>query len=118
MSLGGNPSTITVPWDGNEDEDHVCSLPGCGAKAWDVDGCPLTYVTVVTQVGEEGYGEVTQVLCNYHLRMVLDGLMLLGFVSHNHHGTQMLDDYVVCGNCGNRCNHHTEYGPELVQPHG
>lgn len=97
-----------------DEENHLCSFPNCGATAWD-DGCPLTYVTVVTRVGEEGYGEITQALCNEHLITVTEYLMAIGFISHNHHGTQMFEDE-SCGNCGSTCPNPTEYGPELVQP--
>lgn len=107
--------TRTIPFNGVEDEDnHICSRPGCGAKAWENDGS-LTYVTVVTRVGEEGYGEITQTLCDEHLVAMTHALMTLGFVSHNHHGTQMFGDESVCGGYRN-CPHPTEYGPELVQP--
>lgn len=114
-----DPSTHTIPikmygagTPDADEENHVCSRIGCGRKAWD-DGVPLTYITVVTQVGEEGYGEIVQALCNEHLAAMTQALKLLGFVSHNHHGTQMFDDDMLCGR---ECPHPTEYGPELVQP--
>lgn len=110
-------STVTVPYDGVEDEEvHVCSRPGCGRRAWD-DGIPLTYVRVVVLPGEEGYGEVVQALCDTHLQMMRHALMALGFVSHNHHGTQMLDRPDVCGGYSG-CATPTRYGAELVQPAG
>lgn len=103
------------PWDRQEDESHICSIPKCGRTAED-EGWPfLIYITVVTSPGEEGYAEVTQALCQRHYEQVAGALIRLGFGSHNHHGTNFLDDGVTCGGYAT-CPDPADYGPELVQP--
>jgi hypothetical protein len=103
------------PWDKWEDENHVCSVPGCGRVA-DDDGYPtLIYVTVLTCPGEEGYAEVTQCFCQAHFEEKSQALIDLGWASHNHHGTNLLDAEETCGGYG-RCPTPAEYGAELVQP--
>lgn len=96
-----------------DDEDQVCSRPGCGRHHFD-DGAPLCDFTILVAPGEEGYSEVTQVLCMEHSAEMVLALRLLGFSSHNHHGTCTLDAE-VCGGYG-RCPTPAEYGPELVLP--
>lgn len=102
------------PWDGVESEDHVCSEPGCGRTANDEGWPTLIYLTVLTSPGEEGYAEVTRVYCQEHFEIVARQLVSMGFGSHNHHGTNLLDAE-VCGGYGT-CPMPAEYGPELVQP--
>lgn len=104
-----------------EEDAEVCSRPGCGFHHWD-DGAPLTPVKVEILPGEEGYAEVTQLLCQQHLVEVAEALINLGFGSHNHHGTNMLDSHayaplgvIDCGGYG-KCSHPAEYGPEVVTP--
>lgn len=96
------------------EEAEVCSRPGCGFHHWD-DGAPLTPVKVEILPGEEGYAEVTQILCQQHLVEVAVVLIELGFGSHNHHGTNILDLDLECGGYG-KCPHDVEYGPEIVSP--
>lgn len=103
------------PWDGIERETDVCSVEGCG-RTGDDEGWPtLIYITVLTSPGEEGYAEVTQAFCQEHYEEVAPALMALGFRSHNHHGTNLLDGEDECGGYG-KCPTPAEYGPELVQP--
>lgn len=56
----------------------------------------LCEVTAVTQPGEEGYSEVTLLLCQSCLIPVLDGLRALGFVNHHHGSTDFLSDDDNC----------------------
>lgn len=104
----------TAPWDGVQREIDSCSTLGCRRAVGD-EYLPLTYITVVTCAGEEGYAEVTQALCSKHTQTVTEGLMDLGFKSHNHYGTNLLDAGAECGGFGH-CGMPAEYGPELVQP--
>lgn len=100
-----------------EEAEKVCSRPGCGLHHWD-DGAPLTPFTVTVLPGEEGYSEVTQILCQEHNIEVAEALIALGFGSHNHHGTCTLDANAfgtACGGYG-KCPHPAEYGPEIVLP--
>ena len=99
-----------VDW---EDDTIVCSRPNCGRHNWD-DGVPLTGIQVWVNESEEGYADITQIFCNQHFCETVDALMALGFVSHNHHGTQSFDDR----ECRKDCPCPVEYGPELVQPDG
>lgn len=96
-----------------DDEDQVCSRPGCGRHHFD-DGAPLMDFAIVCAPGEEGYSEVSQLLCMEHSTDMVLALRALGFASHNHHGTCTLDAE-VCGGYG-RCLTPAEYGPELVRP--
>jgi hypothetical protein len=95
------------------DDGDVCSVPGCGVGFDDLGY--LIDVTVLTSPGEEGYAEVTQWFCQEHYEEMAPKLMALGFASHNHHGTNLLDAEAECGGYG-RCPHPVEYGPELVVP--
>lgn len=93
-------------------EGGVCSVPGCGISFDDLGY--LIDITVVTSPGEEGYAEVTQWFCQTHYEYMRNQLLSLGFGSHNHHGTNLLDAEDECG--GWTCPHPVEYGPELVVP--
>lgn len=107
----------TEPWNGLNDEDdesQVCSVPGCGRHHWD-DGAPLTDFRVIVLPGEEGYSDVSQLLCMQHSDEIRRKLIDLGFGSHNHHGTCTLDAEDTCGGYG-KCQTPAEYGPELVRP--
>lgn len=97
-----------------DDENEVCSWPGCGAHHFD-DGAPLMDFTVTCSPGEEGYSEVTQLLCMAHTEMMVKELLRLGFGSHNHHGTCTLSAEDTCGGY-NKCPHPATYGAELVRP--
>lgn len=96
------------PW---ASDDDICSVPDCGIGYNDLGY--LIDITVLTSPGEEGYAEVTQHFCQSHYEEIAAKLMALGFVSHNHHGTNNLDDENACGGFG-KCKHPIEYGPELV----
>lgn len=103
---------LTAPWDGQWRDDDRCSK--CGVVGWEEDGY-LIYITVLAHPGEEGYVEVTQALCQRHYEEVAPVLLSLGFKSHNHHGTNLLDAEDECGGYG-KCATPAEYGPELVSP--
>lgn len=104
----------TEPWDRVEREETVCSYPGCQTLGDDEGWPTLIHITVLTSPGEEGYAEVTQALCEEHYEIVAPALMALGFKSHNHHGTNLLDAEAECGGYG-KCPTPAEYGPELVR---
>lgn len=113
--------TVARPFEGvpstDETQELLCSHPGCTVRNWD-QGFPLIDITVLCSPGEEGYAEVTQLFCDEHYEEMAAALAALGFVSHNHHGTNLLDgdaDWVDhrCGGYG-KCPHEVEYGPELV----
>lgn len=53
---------------------------------------PLTDVTVITADGEEGYSNITLLLCNDDLIHVTDELQKLGFSDHRHGSTSLLED--------------------------
>jgi len=52
----------------------------------------LTDATVVVADGEEGYSNVTLLLCSDHLDLVAEGLGKLGFIDHRHGATSTLED--------------------------
>jgi hypothetical protein len=52
----------------------------------------LTDVTVVVADGEEGYSNVTLLLCIDDLAPIADGLQKLGFIDHRHGSTSTLED--------------------------
>lgn len=95
------------------DDGDVCSVTGCTTGFDDLGY--LIDVTVLTSPGEEGYAEVTQWFCQEHYEEIAPKLMALGFKSHSHHGTNLLDAEDDCGGYG-KCPHPVEYGPELVVP--
>lgn len=102
------PRKQTWPHDGG-----VCSVSGCGVTFEDQGY--LIDITVITSPGEEGFAEVTQWFCQDHYDSIVPKLMALGFKSHNHHGTNLLDAEADCGGY-DKCPHPVEYGPELVVP--
>lgn len=52
----------------------------------------LTDIRVVTCEGEEGYSDVTMLLCEEHAADVVNALYALGFRDHAHGGTALLQD--------------------------
>lgn len=104
---------LKEPWDRVERDEDACSWPGCKVEFWE-QGYRI-YITVLTSPGEEGYAEVTQAFCQEHYEFTARVLMSIGFKSHNHHGTNLLDAEDECGGYG-KCPTPAEYGPELVQP--
>ena len=112
LAVSKRTDVWTVPRDHTwPDYGDVCSVVGCGVTFEDLGY--LIDITVVTSPGEEGYAEVTQWFCQGHYEEVASILRALGFASHNHHGTNLLDAEDDCGGYG-RCAHPVEYGPELV----
>ena len=69
---------------------YLCAV--CHRSPDEVDYETFTDVTVVTADGEEGYSNVTLLLCNDHLIAVTDGLQKLGFIDHHHGSTSTLED--------------------------
>lgn len=67
----------------------------CGATEDDTDEMEwpgLIDVRVVTAEGEEGYGDVTQLLCANCFPTVQGALHELGFKHHHHGGANFLED--------------------------
>lgn len=71
---------------------RVCSI--CGISEGEPDYDILGDVRVITMEGEEGYSDVTMLLCeeNDHLGQITTMLKALGFMDHNHGGTSLLQD--------------------------
>lgn len=105
-SAFGSPDKVET-----EPPEPVCSR--CSKpESEDVHGI-LTPVQVVTAEGEEGYADVTQLLCNDDLEEVLAGLMALGFKDHRHGGINYLEDdecKATYGSAGCPTPHDEEHG--------
>ena len=88
---------------------YFCAV--CRRTADEVDYEPLTDVTVVVADGEEGYSNVTLLLCNDDLITVTGGLQDLGFIDHRHGSTSSLEDPDCPGSSDmNDCPTPTHYG--------
>lgn len=72
-------------------EDPTYSCANCGRSKDDVDYGLLTDVTVIIADGEEGYSNVTLLLCDDDLVRVALGLRNLGFIDHRHGSTSTLE---------------------------
>lgn len=91
----------------------------CGVKEEEsVDGF-LFHFQVITQPGEEGYSDVTQLLCGDCLEPIRVGLIALGFKAHHHGSTDFLADPFCTGDQGiSPCPSPHGYGPIVVgNPH-
>lgn len=55
-------------------------------------GMPLTDAKVVVAYGEEGYSNIEKWVCGAHLAWLQDEFRRLGFVSHHHGSTTLLED--------------------------
>lgn len=90
----------------NPPPEPVCSI--CG----DPDGGILTDVRVIIADGEEGYADITQLLCEEHLILMQDELPKLGFRDHRHGGINFLEDPNCPGTTGSMhdCPTPTGYG--------
>lgn len=71
----------------------------CAVCGWTEE---LIDFRVIVADGEEGYGDVLQYRCSEHCIEVLDGLKGLGFVTHEHGSTALLEDTSCVGS--------TQYG--------
>lgn len=69
--------------------DH-CAV--CHRTLDEVEFEMLTDVTVIVADGEEGYSNVTLLLCYEHLDPVAEALCKLGFIDHRHGSTSTLED--------------------------
>lgn len=81
--------TYTPP---EPDPPMVCSK--CGTPEEDTPHGRLFDVQVITCEGEEGYGNVTMMLCDEQEcgPTIIEELIKLGFVDHKHGGTDLLQD--------------------------
>jgi hypothetical protein len=71
----------------------------------------LTDVTVVVADGQEGYSNVTLLLCDHDFESIADDLVKLGFIDHRHGGTSTLEDPSCPGYLDmNACPTPTRYG--------
>lgn len=78
-----------VAWERVEHHDVVCSR--CGILEGDTEYGRLIDIRVVCQEGEEGFCDITQLLCDICMEAIRINLMELGFVSHHHGSTDLLD---------------------------
>lgn len=91
-----------------------CSV--CGVKDEDEY---LTPIEVAIAQGEEGSSQVTMYRCQEHLAEIQEGLVALGFVTHEHGSTAYLED----GECPGaiqpkQCLHRAGYGPVILTQSG
>lgn len=80
---------------------YVCgSARHYGRESYDTTGIPddafdadyLTQVIVVTNPQEEGYDKVVRFFCDMHDAEAIEALEALGYQSHHHGGTALLQD--------------------------
>lgn len=97
-----------------DEPERRCSVCGMVESATDFES--LVDVRVVVANGEEGFADITQLLCDDHLPGILDGLVALGFVDHRHGGINFLEDPSCPGYRGGReaCPTPSEYGEYIV----
>lgn len=92
-----------------------CSV--CGRPDEDTDELEwpgFIDVRVITADGEEGFADITQLLCAEHFTEVQAALLALGFRDHRHGSTNFLED-MDCPGWG-KCPTPTEYGEVTVSP--
>lgn len=94
------------------DPADACSV--CGTT----EDMHLVPITVTVAPGEEGYAQITMLLCDQHLSIKMLQLLNLGFMDHNHGGIDYLEDL----NCPGRINMNDcptpTNGPVLLTPDG
>lgn len=76
----------------------------CGRVEFEDGAGPLTDVLVQTAWQEEGFSRIEKWVCDEHLAELQDEFQRLGFVSHHHGSTTLLEDrscpgYEVYGAC-------------------
>lgn len=87
--------------------EPVCSR--CGMPEFESEWGRLLDVRVVVAEGEEGFADLTQLLCDKHAGEAIDALRRLGFRDHRHGGTNLLEDRACPGAQGRECDDlHTE----------
>jgi hypothetical protein len=92
-------------------EDPVLACAVCHRTQDEVDFALLTDITVVVADGEEGYSNVTLLLCVDDLEPIARGLQALGFIDHRHGSTSTLEDIDCPGyQQMNDCPTPTHYG--------
>jgi hypothetical protein len=103
---------------GPQAPERSCSV--CGVSEDDTAWGSLVDVRVVIADGEEGFADITQLLCDKHLEHMQIGLSDLGFKDHRHGSINYLEDESCSGAHGrmDNCPTPTEYGRVLVQVEG
>lgn len=102
--------------------EPVCSR--CGKTdddTMDLEWPGLIDVRVITAEGEEGYDDVTQLLCADCFPGVMDAIQGAGFKHHSHGGIRYLDDqrcpgagHVIGGECPSPSEHDPHDGTYVV----
>lgn len=83
--------------------EHVCPPPPvrlcsiCGIDEKESQWGMLVDFTVICARGEEGYADITQLLCDNCMPSTVHGLQALGFRDHRHGGINYLEDGSCCG---------------------
>jgi hypothetical protein len=94
-----------------EDRCSVCDLTG-SQTGWGI----LVSVRVVVAEGEEGFADITQLLCDDHFETVQEDLIRLGFQDHRHGGINYLEDETCPGSVHmDECSTPTEYGAVTIR---
>lgn len=87
----------------------------CARCGMSEDAQHLVDVRVVTHEGEEGFADVTMLLCEDHLDGVIEVIVRLGFTDHRHGGADFLEDRHCPGyEDPPACPTPSEYGPVTV----
>lgn len=74
-------------------EDNKCFKCGCtDSDNWDNGFGPCVDVCVMIANGEEGFSHISKYVCNDHLIEIVDAFKALGFRSHHHGSTTLLED--------------------------
>jgi hypothetical protein len=101
----------TGPVEVVEDRCSVCGMTE-SESGWGM----FVDVRVVVAEGEEGFADITQLLCDEHLETVTKALMNLGFKDHRHGGVNYLEDSTCPGeNEMDACPTPTEYGAVTIR---
>ena len=89
--------------------EYFCAI--CHTFPEDTEDGVLTDVRVIVADGEEGFSDVTLLLCDDHLARMTQKLTKLGFIDHRHGSTSSLEDLTCLGSSfRGRCPTPTEYG--------
>lgn len=73
-----------------DEPERVCSV--CGVPESSTEFDHLTDIRVIAAAGEEGFADITQLLCDEHLTLIAYALVRLGFKDHRHGGANFLED--------------------------
>jgi hypothetical protein len=96
--------------------DHTCDWCGKTDTENLADGFgPLVDVTVMVANGEEGFSHLLKYACQEHLEWLTDEFAKLGFVSHHHGSTTLLEDRTCPGyHTYGACPTPKGYGEEAI----